>query len=109
MLAHLSPYTRTLFLHNAAYAKYKCKNTQVFYQGDYCLESEVKYLDSKALIIASCWFSVTIIAAVYMWVFADKIADGFGVLLPVGALVLIAFIVTFGLVFGAPSKPENKS
>ena len=66
-------------------------------------------MDSKAIIIASCWFSVAIIAVVYMWVFADKIGDAFGVLVPVGALVLVAFIVTFGITFGAPSKPENKS
>ena len=45
-----------------------------------------------------------------MWVFADKIGDVlFGVFLPVGALILVAFIVTFGIIFGAPSKPENKS
>ncbi len=67
-------------------------------------------MDSKAVIVASTWFSVAIIAAVYMWVFADKIGDVFfGVFLPVGALILVAFIVTFGIVFGAPSKPENKS
>jgi len=66
-------------------------------------------LDSKAAIVASCWFSVAIIAAVYMWVFSDKIGDILiGVFLPVGALVLVAFIVTYGVVFGAPSKPENK-
>ncbi len=64
-------------------------------------------MDFKAVVIASCWLSVAIIAAVYMWVFADKIGDIlFGVFLPVGALVLVAFIVTFGIVFGAPSKPE---
>ncbi len=67
-------------------------------------------MDSKATIIASCWFSVAIIAAVYMWVFGDKVGDVFfGVFLPVGALVLVAFIVTFGIVFGAPSKPESES
>ena len=66
-------------------------------------------MDSKAAIVASCWFSVAIIAAVYMWVFSDKIGDVLiGVFLPVGALVLVAFIVTYGVVFGAPSKPENK-
>jgi hypothetical protein len=73
------------------------------------LGSEVKHLDSKAVIVASCWFSVAIIAAVYMWVFADKIGDAFGVIVPVGVLVLVALIVTFGIAFGAPSKPENKS
>ena len=66
-------------------------------------------MDSKAAIVASCWFSVAFIADVYMWVFSDKIGDILiGVFLPVGALVLVAFIVTYGVVFGAPSKPENK-
>jgi hypothetical protein len=66
-------------------------------------------MDSKAVIVASCWFSVAFIATVYMWVFADKIGDVlFGVFLPVGALILVAFIVTFGIIFGAPSKPENE-
>ncbi len=67
-------------------------------------------MDYKAAIIASCWFSVAIIAAVYMWVFSDKIGDVFfGVFLPVGALILVAFIVTFGIVFGAPSKTETEN
>jgi hypothetical protein len=63
-------------------------------------------MDSKAAVVASCWFSIAIIAVVYIWVFADKIGDVlFGVFLPVGALILVAFIVTFGIIFGAPSKP----
>ncbi len=64
-------------------------------------------MDSRAGIVASCWFAVAIIAAVYMWVFAGKVGDVlFGVFLPVGALVLVAFIVTFGITFGSASKPE---
>ena len=67
-------------------------------------------MDSKAAIVASCWFSVAIIAAVYIWVFSDKIGDIlFGVFLPVGALVLLAFVVTYGVIFGAPSKPESEN
>ncbi len=69
-------------------------------------------MDSRAVIVASCWFAVAIIAVVYMWVFADKVGDVlFGVFLPVGELILVAFIVTFGIMFGAPSKSEaeNKS
>ena len=67
-------------------------------------------MDSRAAIVASCWFSVAIIAAVYMWVFADKVGDVlFGVFLPVGALILVAFIVTFAIAFGASSKSESEN
>jgi hypothetical protein len=56
-------------------------------------------LDSaKAAVIASCWFSLAIIASVYMLVFGNKLGDVFfGVLMPVGFLVLIGVIVTFVL------------
>jgi hypothetical protein len=50
--------------------------------------------------------AVAVISSVYMWLFADKIGDVlFGVFLPVGLLVLLAFIVTI-MVF---SKTEHKS
>ena len=52
-------------------------------------------MDSKAAIIVSCWFSLAIIASVYMIVFADKLGDVlFGVFVPVGALVLVGLLVT---------------
>ncbi len=52
-------------------------------------------MDSKAVIIASCWFSIAVIASVYMIIFADQLGDVmFGVFLPVGALVLVGLIVT---------------
>ncbi len=52
-------------------------------------------MDSKAVIIASCWLSLAIIASVYMIMFADKLGDiFFGVFLPVGALVFVGLIVT---------------
>ena len=52
-------------------------------------------MDSKAVIIASCWFSLAVIASVYMIVFADKLGDVlFGVFVPVGALVLVGLLVT---------------
>jgi hypothetical protein len=56
-------------------------------------------LDSaKAVVIASCWFSLAIIASVYMLVFGDKLGDiFFGVLIPIGFLVLVGIIVTFVL------------
>jgi hypothetical protein len=50
----------------------------------------------KAIVIAGCWFSLALIASVYMIVFAGKVGDVlFGVFLPVGVLVLIGLAVTF--------------
>ncbi len=59
----------------------------------------VFYLDSaRAAVIASCWFSLTIIASVYMLVFGNKLGDiFFGVLIPIGLIVLVGIIVTFVL------------
>ena len=52
-------------------------------------------MDYKAAIISTVWIAITVISAVYMWVFAEKIGDVlFGVFLPVGLLVLVAIIVT---------------
>ncbi len=53
-------------------------------------------MESKAAIIVSCWFSLAIIASVYMIVFASKLSDVlFGVFLPVGALIIVGLTVTF--------------
>ena len=53
---------------------------------------------ARAAVIASCWFSLTIIASVYMLVFGNKLGDVFfGVLIPIGLLVLVGIIVTFVL------------
>lgn len=55
----------------------------------------MKKMDYRAVIISNVWLSIAIISAVYMWLFADKIGDIlFGVFLPVGLLVLVAFILT---------------
>jgi hypothetical protein len=56
-------------------------------------------LDSaRAAVIASCWFSLTIIASVYMLVFGNKLGDIlFGVFIPIGLLLLVGIIVTFVL------------
>ncbi len=63
-------------------------------------------MDNRAVVIASVWLSVAIISSVYMFVFADRLSDVFfGVFLPVGVLVLIAFIVTFGVMY-APEKKQ---
>jgi hypothetical protein len=61
-------------------------------------------MDSRAAIAASCWLAVAVISSVYMWLFADKLGDIlFGVFLPVGLLVFVAFIVTVIVM----SKPES--
>jgi hypothetical protein len=63
---------------------------------------------SRAVIIASCWFSLALIASVYMVVFASKLGDVlFGVFLPVGLLVLVGIVVTFFL--ASSSEQEKKS
>ena len=54
--------------------------------------------------MASCWLAVAVISSVYMWLFADRVGDIlFGVFLPVGLLVFVAFIVTVIVI----SKPES--
>ena len=61
-------------------------------------------MDYRAAIISSCWLAVAIISSVYMWVFGDKIADAFGVLIPVGLLVMVALIVTVFVVNSGSKK-----
>jgi hypothetical protein len=52
-------------------------------------------MEFKTAAVVSCWFSVAVIASVYMFVFANAIGDIlFGVFLPVGLLVLVALFVT---------------
>ncbi len=62
-------------------------------------------MDYRAAIASSCWLAVAIISSVYMWVFADKIGDALGIILPVGLLVLVALIVTIAV---SKSEPEKK-
>jgi hypothetical protein len=65
----------------------------------------VSKMDYRSVIGLSCWFAVAVISSVYMWVFADRVGDIlFGIFLPVGALVLVALIVTVIVI----SKPEPK-
>ncbi len=69
-------------------------------------------MDYRAAIIVSCWFAVAAISAVYMWVFGNVISDiMFGVFLPVGLLVVVAVIVTFGVAssFESEKKANPKS
>jgi len=62
-------------------------------------------MDYRAAIVSSCWLAVAVISALYMWLFADKIGDIlFGVFLPIGLLVFVAFIVTVIVVSKSDSE-----
>jgi len=62
-------------------------------------------MDYRAAIVSSCWLAVAVISAIYMWLFADKIGDIlFGVFLPIGLLVFVAFIVTVIVVSKSDSE-----
>ena len=52
-------------------------------------------MDYRASIVISCWFAIAIISSVYMLVFGRDIDVAFGVLIPIGFLILVALIVTF--------------
>ena len=61
-------------------------------------------MDYRAAIVVSCWLAVAVISSVYMWLLADKVEIFFGIILPVGALVFVAFIVTLMVI----SRPESR-
>ena len=61
-------------------------------------------MDLKAAIIVSCWFTVALISSVYMLVFGPDIDIMFGVLMPIGFLILIAVIVTFVVLSSSESE-----
>jgi hypothetical protein len=55
-------------------------------------------MEFKTAAVVSCWLAVALIASVYMIVFGNELGDIlFGLFLPVGALVLVALIVTLYL------------
>jgi hypothetical protein len=55
-------------------------------------------MEFKTAAVVSCWLAVALIASVYMLVFGNELGDIlFGLFLPVGAVVLVALIVTFYL------------
>ncbi len=65
-------------------------------------------MEDRAAIIVSCWFAMAIISVAYMWIFGSKLADILvGVLIPVGLLVLVAVLVTFGL-YSVSAPRETK-
>jgi len=63
-------------------------------------------MDSKAAIIASCWFAIAIISSVYMLVFGREVDVMFGVFIPIGFLILVAVLVTF-LVLSTGTEEAN--
>ena len=63
-------------------------------------------MDLKVAIIVSCWSTLALISSVYMMVFGHDIDIMFGVLIPIGFLILIAVIVTFIVL--SSSEPESK-
>jgi hypothetical protein len=55
-------------------------------------------MEFKTAAVVSCWLAVAVIASVYMLVFGNELGDIlFGLFLPVGVLVFVAFIVTLYL------------
>ena len=65
-------------------------------------------MESRAAVAVSCWFAVAIISVAYMWLFADKVGEAlFGIFLPIGLLVLVAVVVTFGMI--SRSEPKNRT
>lgn len=63
-------------------------------------------MEFKTAAVVSCWLSVAIISSVYMFVFASSIGDIlFGVFLPVGLLVLVAFVLT---IYVASNSNQDK-
>jgi hypothetical protein len=64
-------------------------------------------MDLKVAIIVSCWFTVALISSVYMLVFGRDIDIMFGILMPIGFLILIAVIVTFVVLSSSESKNKD--
>ncbi len=64
-------------------------------------------MELKTAIIVSCWFTVALISSVYMLVFGREVDVMFGVLLPIGFLILIALIVTFSVLSSEGSEQKK--
>lgn len=60
-------------------------------------------MDSRAVIIASCWFAIAIISAMYLYIGGVNLATE----IIVGILVLVAFIITFAVGFGIEAMREE--
>lgn len=66
-------------------------------------------MELKTAIVVSCWFTVAIISSVYMLVFGREVDVMFGVLLPIGFLIIIAFVVSFMVLSSTESNQNPKS
>jgi len=53
-------------------------------------------VDSRAAIVASCWFAVAVISAMYLYVGGITLTTN----ILVGLLVFVAFMITFAVTFG---------
>ena len=60
-------------------------------------------MDSRAVIIASCWFAVAIISAMYLYVGGVTLVTN----IVVGLLVFVAFILTFAVAFGLEGMRQD--
>lgn len=57
-------------------------------------------INDRAAVIVSCWLAVTVISSIYIWITLSERILGdylFGLIIPIGLLILVALAVTFGL------------
>ncbi len=68
-------------------------------------------INNRAAVIISCWLAVALISSVYIWtVLTERILGDylFGLIIPIGLLILVALGVTFGLPLREdPSEKET--
>ena len=67
-------------------------------------------INDRAAVIVSCWLTVTVISSIYIWITLSERILGdylFGLIIPIGLLILVALTVTFGLpIRESPSEKE---
>lgn len=64
-------------------------------------------MNYKSTITISYWFAITVLSSVYMFVFGPDIDILYGVLLPVGFLILIGVILTIAVLESDNSQKNN--
>ena len=66
-------------------------------------------MDSRAAVVASAWFAVAIISAMYLYVGGITLTTN----IVVGLLVIVAFMITFAVTFGIEGmrqeSPQTKA